>query len=447
MSQTRNLYPVPDHSDISTEVTDIASEEMSLACMLMATSAVTESIPILAGSDFYIPAHQDIYETICSHYSDGKPLELVALHASLPSQTKAALSLSELFALSQKAVSPASATYYATRVKKAAQLRRIALQLRTSLAATLRNPEPFDIASAAVSDLTRLLCDKTEESTTAGSATTEALERAAARAEGRDLELVLNTGYTELDGLLGGVRNGQFILCAGRPGAGKSIAALDIARYMAIRNNHPVLFFSLEMSELEIGQRIISAESSVPLAKIISGTMTDEEWGKCMTASKRIEQAPLYIDVSSNVTTQDIRAKAHQMTLTNDISCVIIDYLGLLRHPNEHRMESRQAIMSDISRDLKLIARDVVPIIALAQLNRAVESRNDKKPILSDLRDTGALEQDSDVVIMLHREDVHNSESNRSGEVDLIVAKHRNGPTGTITLANQYHMARLANLF
>jgi len=447
MTSARNLYPVPDESAIGIENNDVPSEEMLLGCLLIASSAISEVFHIVNPDDFYVPAYQDLYSAIIDHYSSDKPVEPVALHSSLPSPTQNALPLSEIFALSNKALTPASASFYAMKVKKASRLRHLSAHLRAGLSAAAKNPDPYDLTSHTVNKLTALLYDKQQNSFTAGDVVDQAIAQAAARADGTFQESVLTTGYSELDDMLGGIRAGQFLLIAGRPGAGKSIAALDIARNISIRSGKPALFFSLEMSSVEIGQRLISAEASVPLSKIISGGMTDVEWQRCAEAKNRIDKAPLHIDASANLTTVDIRAKAHQMMLTHNITCVMVDYLGLLRHPNEHRMESRQVIMSEISRELKLISRDTVPVLALAQLNRAVESRHDKKPVLSDLRDSGALEQDSDVVILLHRDDVNNSESIRSGEVDLIVAKHRNGPTGIVTLANQYHMARLTNLF
>lgn len=447
MTSARNLYPVPDESGIGIENHDVPSEEMLLGCLLLSSASIAEVFNIVKPDDFYVPAYQDLYSAIIDHYSSNKPVEPVALHSSLPSPTQNSLPMSEIFALSNNALAPASASFYAAKVKKASRLRKLSSHLRAGLSAAARNPEPYDLTSHTVNQLTSLLYDKEQNNFTAGDVVDQAIAQAAARADGSLQESVLTTGYAELDGLLGGIRSGQFLLIAGRPGAGKSIAALDIARHMSISSGKPALLFSLEMSSVEIGQRLISAEASVPLTNVISGHMTDAEWQRCAEAKTRIDAAPLYIDASANLTTADIRAKAHQMLLTHNISCVMVDYLGLLRHPNEHRMESRQVIMSDISRELKLISRDTVPVIALAQLNRAVESRHDKKPVLSDLRDTGALEQDSDVVILLHRDDVNNSDSLRSGEVDLIVAKHRNGPTGIITLANQYHMARLTNLF
>lgn len=445
-----HLYPVPEDSPSSESAIpphDTHAEELVLGSMLLAPSCIHEVLNEISGNDFYNPAYNELFDTIFHNYSHNLPVEIIAVHRSLPGPTKNILSPSSLFGLVEKVASPHSATYYAKNIKKMSLLRKIAQTATLTNSQVHRQLDPYDITSGAIAQLTKTLNDQESEGVTAYDAATEAAHYSAARADGSITEDGLRTGYAELDDMLGGIRSGQLILCAGRPGTGKSVMALDIARNIALRQQQAVLFFSLEMSQLEIGQRILSAETSIPLRRVINGELADSEWEAIRGKQEELKNAPLFLDTRSRVTTMDIRARSHQMKITHDVRMIIVDYLGLVSHPREHKMESRQAIVSDISRDLKLIAKDLSPVLALAQLNRAVESRNDKKPLLSDLRDSGALEQDSDVVILLHREDLYNPDSPRAGEIDVTVAKHRNGPTGSTHLANQYHLARMQNLF
>jgi len=442
------IYPFP-HSEqgLGDAKWEQQSEEQVLGAALLSAEAIGEVFGTLTADDFYSPAHQDIYLAITSLYTEGKPVEPIAVYQHLPSTTRQRFSQADLFALANKVASPASISYYADRVQKAAAVRRVSSALLQGLSNVRKDRSASDIATEAIAGLTDALhgTQKTER-LDAESVYTLAVERAAAQADGTLQENVLATGYRDLDSYLGGIREGNLFLVAGRPGTGKSIVALDIARHLAIHERIPVGFFSLEMSELEIGQRLVAAEAKVGLADLINARLSDKDWQKVAATREKIKNAPLWIDTRSNLTTGSIRASAQQMKAKHGLRLIIVDYLGLLRHPQEHRIESRQVMMSDISRELKLIAKDVVPVVALAQLNRTVESRHDKRPMLSDLRDTGALEQDSDVVLLLHRDDVNNPDSARAGEVDLFLAKHRNGPTAHITLANQYHYAQLQDL-
>jgi replicative DNA helicase len=224
-----------------------------------------------------------------------------------------------------------------------------------------------------------------------------------------------------------------------------STLALDFARAAAIRNNLPTVLFSLEMGRNEITMRLLSAESRVPLATMRNGQMNDDDWAQLARRMSEVANAPLYIDDSPNMSLMEIRAKCRRLKQRNDLRFVIIDYLQLMSSPK--RVENRQQEVSEMSRSLKLLAKELdVPVVALSQLNRSPEQRGDKKPLLSDLRESGSIEQDSDVVILLHREDFYEKESPRAGEADLIVAKHRNGPTTTVTVAFQGHYSRFVDM-
>ncbi|MEE1939547.1 replicative DNA helicase [Streptomyces sp. TRM 70361] len=226
-----------------------------------------------------------------------------------------------------------------------------------------------------------------------------------------------------------------------------STLALDFARACSIRNNLPSVIFSLEMGRNEIAMRLLSAEARVALHHMRSGSMTDEDWNRLARQMPEVTGAPLYIDDSPNLTMMEIRAKCRRLKQRNDLRLVVIDYLQLMQSGGSRRPESRQQEVSEMSRNLKLLAKELeVPVIALSQLNRGPEQRTDKKPMVSDLRESGSIEQDADMVILLHREDAYEKESPRAGEADLIVAKHRNGPTATITVAFQGHYSRFVDM-
>jgi replicative DNA helicase len=234
------------------------------------------------------------------------------------------------------------------------------------------------------------------------------------------------------------------IVLAARPAVGKSTLGLDIARYASIHGGDTSVIFSLEMSRSEITMRMLSAEARVGLNNIRAGNLSDEEWSRLARRMGEISAAPLFIDDSPNLSLMEIRAKARRLKQRHDLKLIVIDYLQLMT--SGKKVESRQQEVSEFSRQLKLLAKELdVPVIAISQLNRSPEQRSDKKPMLSDLRESGSIEQDADVVILLHRDDLYDSQ-NRSGEADLIIAKHRNGPTRTITVSAQLHFARFVDM-
>jgi len=224
-----------------------------------------------------------------------------------------------------------------------------------------------------------------------------------------------------------------------------STLALDLCRAASIHNNLTSCFFSLEMTRSEITMRLLSAEAKVPLNAIRNGQMNDDDWGKLARKMAEVSSAPMFIDDSPNMTMMEIRAKARRLKQRHDLRLIIIDYMQLMT--SGKKVESRQLEVSEFSRQIKLLAKELeIPIVALSQLNRGPEQRSDKRPMMSDLRESGSLEQDADMVVLLHRDDVYERESTRPGEADLIVAKHRNGPTRDITVAFQGHYSRFVDM-
>jgi replicative DNA helicase len=253
------------------------------------------------------------------------------------------------------------------------------------------------------------------------------------------------TGFVDLDSLTNGLHPGQLVIVAARPALGKSTLGLDICRSASIKHGLASVIFSLEMSRNEIVMRLLSAEAQVPLQHMRNGNMSDSDWTKLAAKMGAVSEAPLFIDDSPNLTLMEIRAKGRRLKQRHDLRLVVVDYLQLLT--SGKRVENRQQEVSEFSRSLKLLAKELeVPVIAISQLNRGPEQRQDKRPLLADLRESGSLEQDADMVILLHREDAYERESPRAGEADLIVAKHRNGPTATVVVAFQGHYSRFADM-
>ncbi|MDQ1631876.1 MAG: replicative helicase, partial [Frankiaceae bacterium] len=253
------------------------------------------------------------------------------------------------------------------------------------------------------------------------------------------------TGFQDLDALTNGLHPGQLIVLAARPGIGKSTAALDFARATSIKNGMASVVFSLEMSRIEITMRLLSAEARVHLQNMRNGRMSEDDWARLARRMGEIASAPLFIDDSPSLNMMELRAKCRRLKQKHDLKLVVLDYLQLM-NPGK-RSDSRQQEVSEMSRSLKLLAKEIgVPVVALSQLNRQAETRADKKPQLSDLRESGAIEQDADMVILLHRDDAYEKESPRAGEADFIVAKHRNGPTDTVTVAFQGHYSRFVDM-
>jgi replicative DNA helicase len=342
----------------------------------------------------------------------------------------------------------ANAGYYARIVRERAVLRRLveAGTRIVQLGYAADGGDVEDIVNTAQAEVYAVTDRKASEDylpiAEIINSTMEEIEAAGHRGEGM---VGVPTGFIELDRLTNGLHPGQMIVVAARPAVGKSTLATDFVRSASIKHGLTSVVFSLEMSRNELTMRMLSAEAQVPLQNMRKGMMRDEDWQKLAATMGRLSQAPLFIDDSPNMSLMEIRAKCRRLKQRHDLKLVVVDYLQLMS--SGKRVESRQQEVSEFSRALKLLAKELeVPVVAISQLNRGAEQRTDKKPMLSDLRESGAIEQDADVVILLHREDAYERESPRAGEADLIVAKHRNGPTDTIVVTSQLHYSRFVNM-
>jgi replicative DNA helicase len=426
---------------------DLAAEQSVLGGMLLSKDAIADVIEILRSNDFYRPAHEIIYESIIELYGHGEPVDPVTVSAELTKRGEIAKvgGAPYLHTLLSSVPTAANANYYARIVREQSILRKLieagTKVVQLGYAGEGEVDDTVDKAQAEIFAVTERRAS--EDYVKLNTLLPEALDQIEAISRGTVVEGVM-TGFKELDILTNGLHPSNMIVLAARPAMGKSTLGLDIARNASIHNKATSVIFSLEMSRSEITMRMLSAEARVPLNSIRSGQLSDEDWARLARRMGEISEAPLFIDDSPNLSMMEIRAKARRLKQRHDLKLIIIDYLQLMT--SGKRVENRQQEVSEFSRQLKLLAKELeIPVIAISQLNRSPEQRSDKRPMLSDLRESGSIEQDADVVILLHRDDVYDSQ-NRPGEADLMVAKHRNGPTKTVTVSAQLHYSRFVNM-
>ncbi|GAB3221184.1 replicative DNA helicase [Glycomyces halotolerans] len=431
---------------------DLAAEQSVLGGMLMSKDAIADVVETLKSSDFYRPSHGIIFDVVCDKFANGEPADAVTVAAALADSGDLAKvgGGPYLHDLLDAVPTAANAGYYARIVKDKAILRRLieagtkVVQLGYGSGQGGRDIDDLvDLAQQAVYDVTEKR--QSEDFSILSDLLQPAMDEIEAIGANQGVLTGVPTGFADLDRLLSGLQPGQLIIVAGRPGLGKSTAAMDFMRHASLHHRHPAALFSLEMSKLEIVMRLLSAETRVPMHVLRSGDLSDDDWTRLAKRMGDISEAPLFVDDTASMTMMEIRAKARRLKQRHDLKLMVVDYLQLMTSPK--KTESRQQEVSEISRGLKLLAKEIeCPVIAVAQLNRGPEQRTDKRPQLSDLRESGSLEQDADVVILLHRDDYYDKESPRAGEADFIVAKHRNGATDTITVAAQLHLSRFVDM-
>jgi replicative DNA helicase len=432
---------------------DVQAEQSVLGGMLLSKDAIADVVEVLRAGDFYRPAHQIVYDTILDLYGRGEPADPVTVSAELTrtGQLMRIGGTPYLHTLISSVPTAANAGFYAEIVAERATLRRLVeagtriVQLGYGAAAGQGGDvdEVVDRAQAEIYDVTERRTS--EDYVRLEHLVSSTMDELDSIQNSGGIGMGVPTGFMDLDERTHGLHPGQMVVIAARPAVGKSTLALDIARSCSIKNNLTSAIFSLEMSKSEITMRLLSAESRVPLTRMRSGRMDDQDWSRLARRMGEVAEAPLYIDDSPNLTMMEIRAKARRLKQRHDLRLIVVDYLQLMT--SGKKVESRQQEVSEFSRALKLLSKELeVPVVALSQLNRGPEQRTDKKPMLSDLRESGAIEQDADLVILLHREDIYEPESPRAGEADLIIAKHRNGATGIVTVSFQGTYSRFTDM-
>ncbi|OKH81413.1 helicase DnaB [Mycobacterium sp. SWH-M3] len=430
---------------------DLMAEQSVLGGMLLSKDAIADVVARLRPGDFYRPNHGVIYDAILDLYGHGEPADAVTVGAELDrrGQLQRVGGAPYLHTLIATVPTAANAGYYAGIVAEKALLRRLVeagtrvVQYGYAGAEGADIAEVVDRAQAEIYDVTERRAS--EDFVVLDDLLQPTMDEIDAIQSGSGMSMGVPTGFADIDELTTGLHGGQFIIIAARPGAGKSTLAMDFMRSCSIKHRMASVIFSLEMSKSEIVMRLLSAEARIKLADMRAGRLSDNDWTRMARRMGEISESPLYIDDSANLTMMEIRAKARRLKQKTDLRLIVVDYMQLMT--SGKRVESRQAEVGEFSRSLKLLAKELdVPVIAISQLNRGPEQRVDKIPQVSDLRESGNLEQDCDLCFLIHRPEMYDRDSPRVGEADVILGKHRNGPTATFTVASTLHMSSFRDL-
>jgi replicative DNA helicase len=411
--------------------------------MMASKEAIANVVEVLDGEDFYQPAHTEIFEAIMSIYGRGEAPDAITVADELTRRDTLDTIGGKPYILGLLDAYPtaSSAARYARIVEEHARLRRLVDAGNRVQEIGFSIPEDVDSAVDEAEEIIYQVADRRlrDDLQPIKPLLNESMEEIEKLYERGESITGTASGFHDLDEMTSGFQPSNLIIVAARPSMGKSALMSDFALHSATKLGKPVVLFNLEMSRHELVKRFLASDAKVDAQRITKGSLQEQDWTRLSAALGRLAEAPIFIDDSANVTLMEIRAKCRRLKQKHGLGLVIIDYLQLMQSPR--KSENRQQEVSEISRNLKILARELhVPVICASQLNRGVEYRSDKRPLLGDLRESGSIEQDSDVVMFIYRDEVYNPDSEARGEAELIIAKHRNGPTGTVRLAfmNQY---------
>jgi len=430
---------------------NIEAEESLLSAILVDNTALLEVVEILAPVDFYRTAHQKIFAAISDLFNHGEPIDLVTLANSLKEkgQLESVGGAAYLARLVDTVPMAVNAQHYARIIHDKAVLRRLIEKANAISKRCFQEQggadEIIDFAEASIFEVTE---KKARQAFYPLSKLIDgSIDFLEEKQKNKSLVTGVATGFTHLDNLTSGLQNADLIILAGRPSMGKTALALNIARNAAVDTGVPVAIFSLEMSKEQLSLRLLCSEARIDSSRLRSGFFSMEDWDRLTDAAGVLSAAPIFIDDSPSLSAMEVRAKARRLKMDKNIGLVVIDYLQLMQ--GRASAERRELEISEISRSLKALAKEInLPVIALSQLNRMLEQRNDKRPRLSDLRESGALEQDADVVAFIYRDEVYNKEETNphKGTAEVILAKQRNGPTGDVLLTFLSVYTRFENM-
>jgi replicative DNA helicase len=424
---------------------NLDAEQSVLGAMLESQDAIANVVEILNPDDFYKPAHSEIYEATMALFNRHEAIDAITVVEELSRRgtIEGIGGRPYILGLLEAYPTASSAARYARIVEELALLRRLiragneVQEIGFAMPADVA--DAVDTAEGIIYEVgNRRLRDELHQLKALLGENMEQIEQLYERGEHIT---GVSSGFSDLDDITAGFQRNNLIIVAARPAMGKSSLLNDFALAAALKRTNPVptVIFTLEMSRHELVKRFLASEAKVDSQRINRGTLQEQDWGKLSGAMGRLAEAPIFIDDSANITLVEIRAKCRRLKAKHGLGLVIVDYLQLMQSPR--RSENRQQEVSEISRNLKILARELeVPVLCASQLNRGVEMRADKRPLLGDLRESGSIEQDADLVMFLYRDEVYNRDSEARGEAELIIAKHRNGPTDTVKLAfmNQY---------
>jgi replicative DNA helicase len=429
---------------------NLEAEESVLGAMLLSPGAIGAVSEIVDAGDFYRDSHGAIFRTALTLYAKGEPVDAITLIDALEerSELEAVGGRSRVHELAALVPATANAAHYARIVRETATLRgliRVGGEIaRLGWDRPGETPDLVDRAEQIMFELSQQRVSS--EFSHIETLLKESFERITALYEAGAEITGVPSGYRDLDRVTSGFQPGNLIIVAARPSMGKSALALCMAANLGVRHETPVALFTLEMSKAEVTQRLLCSEAKVESQRLRSGRLAADDWPRLVAAGDKLMKAPIYVDDTGSITMMELRSKARRLkSKLPTLGLIVVDYLQLMTSGSS--AESRVQEVSQISRQLKVLARDLeLPIVALSQLSRAVEQRHDKRPILSDLRESGSIEQDADIVAFVYRDEYYNEESDQQGLAELIVAKHRNGPTDAVKLSFLKRYAKFADL-
>ena len=436
------LAKIPPH--------DIDAEQAVLGSMLTDKDAVNAAIETLKEDAFYREDNRAIYQAIVNLYSKSEPIDIITLKDELESMDKFEQvgGFEYLASLPDKVPTTANVQKYIKIVEEKSILRNLIKTANEIIELGYDPAEDVeDIMDGAEKKIFDIMQSKNQKGyTPIKDVLVESFTKLEELYNRKQHITGVPTGFSELDYKTAGLHGSELILVAARPAMGKTAFALNLATNAALRGNTPVAIFSLEMSKEQLVNRILCSEAMVDSNKVRTGKLEDEDWGKLAEAIGPLSETGIYIDDTPGISVMEIRAKCRKLKLEKNIGLVVIDYLQLVQGSNK-RNSSREQEISEISRSLKILAKELnVPVIALSQLSRAVEQRPDHRPMLSDLRESGAIEQDADIVMFLYRDDYYNEDSEKKNVAEVIIAKHRGGSTGTVDLGWLGSYTKFVNL-
>ena len=430
---------------------DVEAEQAVIGSMLTDRDAVISAIEVLKEEDFYREDNKTIYEAILNLYNRSEPIDIITLKAELTSMGMFDKigGLEYIVGLPEKVPTTANVEKYISIVKEKSELRRLIKAANEIIEQGYDPTENIDdIMNSAEKKIFNIMQDKDQKSyTPIKDVLIDAFTELEQLYNQKQHITGVPTGFIDLDYKTAGLHNSDLILIAARPAMGKSAFALNIATNAALKAKVPAVLFSLEMSKEQMVNRILCSEAMVDSNKVRTGKIDDDDWIKLADTMGDLSEAPIYIDDTPGISINEIRAKCRKLKLEKNIGLVVIDYLQLVQGSSKRAQGSREQEISEISRSLKILAKEInVPVIALSQLSRAPEQRPDHRPMLSDLRESGAIEQDADIVMFLYRDDYYHEDSDDKGLAEVIVAKHRAGSTGTVKLVWLGNYTKFANM-
>jgi replicative DNA helicase len=428
---------------------NLEAERQVLGSALIDPEAIEKCLEHIEAKDFYLKAHQIVFNAIVELSRRGSGADLITVSDYLKAQglLESIGGTSALASFIDMVPTSANVEVYAQLIREKAVLREL-IQVGTSIVEEAFQGslalnemldkverDVFQVAQRGIAGNTLQIRDMIKD----------AFKRIQERFERKSAITGTATGFDGFDRITSGLQRSDLIIIAARPSVGKTALCLNMASHIAMRESVPTAIFSLEMSKEQLVQRMLCMESRVEGTRIRGGFLTDEDWPRLTHAASLLSEAPIFIDDTPGLTTFELRAKCRRLAKSHGLGCIIVDYLQLMRVKG--KMESREREIAEISRSLKVLAKELnVPVIALSQLNRSLEARQDKRPVLSDLRESGSIEQDADIITFLYRDEVYHPDTEFPGIAELIISKHRNGPTGLVKLAFLNEYTRFENL-